>query len=84
MYSFTPNGVCAQQIIFSINDGVVENVAFYGGCSGNLQGISRLVEGMQVGEAIVKLRGINCGGKGTSCPDQLATALEVGMKKQAV
>ena len=83
MYSFTPRGVCAQQIIFSINDGVVKNVTFYGGCSGNLQGVSRLIEGMKVEEAIDKLRGISCGGKGTSCPDQLAIALEAGIKKQA-
>ncbi|AOT69536.1 TIGR03905 family TSCPD domain-containing protein [Geosporobacter ferrireducens] len=83
MYSFTPIGVCAQKIIFSISDGVVKDVAFSGGCSGNLQGISRLVDGMQVEEAIVKLRGITCGGKITSCPDQLAKALETGIKKQA-
>ncbi len=83
MYSFTPSGVCAQQIIFAINDGTVKDVVFYGGCSGNLQGVSRLIEGMQVEEAIFKLRGITCGGKVTSCPDQLALALEAGIKKQA-
>ena len=83
MYSFTPSGVCAQQIIFSINDGIVNNVAFYGGCSGNLQGVRRLIEGMQVEEVIFRLKGISCDGKITSCPDQLAIALESGIKKQA-
>ena len=84
MYSFTPRGVCAQQIIFSIDDGIVNKVAFYGGCSGNLNGIARLIEGMEIEEVIAKLRGITCGSKNTSCPDQLATALETGLKKQAV
>ena len=84
MYLFTPRGVCAQKINFSINEGKVSDVIFYGGCNGNLQGISRLIEGMEVEEAIEKLRGIPCGGKTTSCPDQLAIALEAGIKKQAV
>lgn len=84
MYSFTTRGVCAQQIIFSIEEGTVKSVAFYGGCSGNLNGISRLIEGMKVEEAMAKLRGITCGGKATSCPDQLAIALEAAIKKQAV
>ncbi|SDK66643.1 TIGR03905 family TSCPD domain-containing protein [Natronincola ferrireducens] len=84
MYSFTPRGVCSQQINFSINDGIVKDVVFYGGCPGNLKGISQLIQGMQVEEAISKLRGITCGGKPTSCPDQLAMALEAGMKKEAV
>ncbi|SNS93991.1 uncharacterized protein TIGR03905 [Anaerovirgula multivorans] len=83
MYSFTPRGVCAQQMIFSINDGIVRDVVIYGGCPGNLQAVSRLIEGMQAEEAITKLRGITCGGKVTSCPDQLATALEASIKKQA-
>ncbi len=84
MYSFTPRGVCAQQIVFSIKDGFIEKVAFNGGCSGNLQGISRLIEGMAVEEAITKLSGIPCGGRPTSCPDQLAIALEAAIKQEAV
>ena len=84
MYSFRPSGVCAQQIVFSIKDGIVEKVAFHGGCSGNLQGISRLIEGMSVETAIEKLRGIPCGGRPTSCPDQLAIALEAAIKQEAV
>ncbi|MEW9125099.1 MAG: TIGR03905 family TSCPD domain-containing protein [Thermotaleaceae bacterium] len=83
MYSFTPTGVCAQQIVFSIHDGMVENVVFYGGCAGNLQGIGQLVKGMSVEDVIRRLKGIQCGGKPTSCPDQLALALEAGIKKQA-
>ena len=72
-------GTCSQEIEFEINDGRVRNVRFYGGCNGNLQGISRLVEGMDVQECIAKLKGIRCGFKETSCPDQLAKALEKGL-----
>ena len=59
-----------------VEDGVIRSVQFEGGCPGNLQGISRLVQGMQVDEAIARLAGIRCGGKPTSCPDQLARALQ--------
>lgn len=69
-------GTCSQQIDFDIIDGRIANVRFSGGCNGNLQGISRLVEGMTPEEAISKLKGIKCGFKNTSCPDQLACALE--------
>lgn len=84
MYSFTPTGVCSQKIIFSVDNGIVKDVVFYGGCSGNLQGISRLIQGMNVDEVITRLRGIKCGSKSTSCPDQLAIALEEVAKRQAV
>ncbi len=84
MYAFTPSGVCAKQIVFSIKDGIIEKVVFQGGCSGNLQGISRLIEGMPVEEAMTKLRGIPCGGRPTSCPDQLAIALEAAIQQEAV
>lgn len=57
-------------------DGVIKDVAFYGGCSGNLSGIARLVKGQKVETIIATLKGVDCGGKGTSCPDQLARALE--------
>ena len=82
MYSFRPQGVCAREMHVDVNDqGVIENLEVVGGCSGNLQGIGRLVEGMPVDEVIARLRGIRCGYKPTSCPDQLATALEQATKK---
>lgn len=68
-------GVCSRQINFDISNNKVKNVSFIGGCNGNLQGISRLIEDMDLNEAIKKLEGISCNGKNTSCPDQLATAL---------
>lgn len=74
--TFKPQGVCSQKIDFEIKDGKVTNVHFLGGCNGNTQGISRLIEGMDVKEAISRLEGIQCGFKGTSCPDQLAKALK--------
>ena len=76
---YTPKGVCSQQIHFDIVDHKVRNVSFRGGCNGNLQGISRLIDGMDVDEAIKRLDGIRCGFNGfkaTSCPDQLAKALK--------
>ena len=73
---YRTKGTCSQEIEFNIEDGRVKAVQFYGGCNGNLQGISRLVEGMDAKECIGKLKGIRCGYKDTSCPDQLAKALE--------
>ena len=73
---YTPKGVCSQQIHFDIVDHKVRNVSFRGGCNGNLQGISRLIDGMDVDEAIKRLDGIRCGFMATSCPDQLAQALK--------
>ena len=73
---YRPQGVCSQQIHFDIIDNKVRNVSFVGGCNGNLQGISRLIDGMDVDEAISRIEGIRCGFKSTSCPDQLAKALE--------
>lgn len=75
-YSFKTQGVCSRNITFDIREGVVYNVRFEGGCNGNTQGIAGLVEGMPVDEVIRRLSGIKCGFKGTSCPDQLAKALE--------
>ena len=75
-YTYTPHGVCSRQINFEVENGVVTKLEVIGGCNGNLQGISKLVEGMKVEEIIKKLKGINCNGKGTSCPDQIAKALE--------
>lgn len=82
-FNYRPSGVCAQQMTFTIEQGMVKNVSFVGGCSGNLQGIAKLVEGMNADEVISKLRGIRCGSKATSCPDQLATALEAVLEKEA-
>lgn len=73
---YRPRGVCSQEINFEIEDNKVKNVSFIGGCSGNLQGIGRLIEGMDVNEAISRIEGIRCGYKATSCPDQLAKALK--------
>lgn len=78
---YKTRGTCSRQINFEIVNGVVRNVEFYSGCDGNLQGISSLVEGLPVTEVIKKLKGIDCGGRGTSCPDQLAKALEEAMVK---
>lgn len=73
---YTPKGVCSRQIHFDIVDNKVYNVSFTGGCNGNLQGISRLVEGMEISDVISRVEGIRCGFKSTSCPDQLAHALK--------
>lgn len=73
--NYTTRGVCSRQINIEITNGIIDSVRFVGGCHGNTQGISALVRGMRVEEAIAKLEGIDCGGRGTSCPDQLAKAL---------
>lgn len=75
-FTFTPRGVCSSQIDFEIDGGIVHNVRFTRGCNGNTQGIGRLVEGMRIDDVITRLKGVDCGGRGTSCPDQLAIALE--------
>lgn len=74
---FQPKGVCSTSIDIELDNGIIRSVAFVGGCSGNLQGIAKLVEGMPAEEAIDRLKGIHCGYKATSCPDQLAKALEI-------
>ncbi len=77
-YRFRPSGVCASQIEFSIGkDDIIEEVQFTGGCSGNAQGVASLVKGLKVEEVIRRLKGIRCGYKSTSCPDQLAQALQL-------
>lgn len=75
-YSYTTEGTCSRLIELEIEDGIVKNVNFTGGCHGNLQGLARLVEGMKADEVIARLEGIRCGQKFTSCPDQLAKALK--------
>ena len=74
--TYRPQGVCSRQMTVEAENGVIKSVEVVGGCNGNLQGITRLVEGMDVKEAISRLEGIHCGSKPTSCPDQLAQALK--------
>ena len=76
MELFRTNGVCARGIELEVENGIVKDVKFIGGCSGNTQGIASLVKGMDVEEVKRRLRGIRCGAKSTSCPDQLAQILE--------
>ncbi len=73
---YQTSGTCSSAIDITVTAGIIESVDFIGGCNGNLQGISRLVKGMPVEDAIAKLKGIKCGYRSTSCPDQLAIALE--------
>lgn len=73
---YKTQGTCSQEIDIELKDGVIDSVRFTGGCNGNLQGVSALVKGMKPEEAISRLKGIRCGMKPTSCPDQLARALE--------
>lgn len=74
-YEYKTKGTCASKILFDLENGIVSNVRFVGGCSGNTQGVARLTEGMPVDEVIARLQGIRCDMKPTSCPDQLAQAL---------
>lgn len=79
-YSYNPQGTCSKCINFEIDDnGKLHNVSFEGGCHGNLQGIGRLVEGMDAADIACKLRGVDCRGRGTSCPDQLSKALDAAL-----
>lgn len=75
-YTYTPRGVCSRRMTVELEDGIIKAVKVEGGCSGNLQGISALVRGMRVQDAIQRMEGIRCGFKSTSCPDQLAQALK--------
>ena len=75
-YIYKPQGVCSREMIFDIEDGVIKSLKIVGGCDGNTKGISKLVVGMKLEDVIEKLKGIQCGYKGTSCPDQLSKALE--------
>ncbi len=81
-YQYEPKGVCSRQMIIEVEHEIIKSVEIIGGCAGNTKGISVLVEGMNINEAIKRLRGIDCRGRGTSCPDQLAIALEK-IKEQA-
>ena len=76
VYSYEPKGVCSMQMNIEVEENIVKSVKIIGGCAGNTQGVAVLVAGMNIDEAIKRLKGIDCGGRGTSCPDQLAIALE--------
>jgi len=73
---YKTKGTCSRMIYVDVEDGVITDCSFYGGCAGNTQGVAALVKGMKVKDAIQRMKGIKCGFKGTSCPDQLALALE--------
>lgn len=74
-YNYKTRGVCSMQISFNINDDIITDVKFYGGCDGNLKAIAKLVEGQKADEIVEKLKGNTCGYKNTSCADQLAIAI---------
>ncbi|MCR3759808.1 TIGR03905 family TSCPD domain-containing protein [Clostridium felsineum] len=76
MHIYKTKGVCSSEIHFDVEDNIIKKVDFLGGCPGNTLGVSKLIEGMSVDDAITRLKGIDCRGKGTSCPDQLSKALE--------
>ena len=75
-YSYKTHGTCSREIDFEVDGNTVHNVKFCGGCSGNTQGVQKLAEGMDIDKIISLLSGIDCNGRGTSCPDQLAKALD--------
>ena len=76
---YKTHGTCSTQIDVEVDDGIVKSVQFTKGCNGNTQGVARLVDGMKAEDAIKKLRGIRCGMRPTSCPDQLSYAIEAAM-----
>lgn len=75
-FEFAPQGVCSKRMILDIEDNKLKSLQVLGGCNGNLQGISKLVAGMDIDEVVNRLSGISCGGRPTSCPDQLSKAIE--------
>lgn len=80
-FNYRTQGTCSRNISFDLEDGIVTNISFEGGCNGNLKGISALAEGKKAEEVIETLSGIRCGFKSTSCPDQLAKALSEALNK---
>lgn len=76
VYKYRPVGVCSMEITIEVEGDTIKSVRFLGGCAGNTQGVASLIAGMKIDEAISRLKGIDCGGRGTSCPDQLSKALE--------
>ena len=81
-YTHKNFGTCSQSVTFDLNDGIVSNVSFYGGCNGNLKGICALAEGKKAEDIIAALEGIKCGFKMTSCPDQFSKALKEALEKE--
>ena len=81
-YTYRTKGTCSQQITFDLDNGIVKNIEFFGGCNGNLKAISKLVDGMSATEIIEKLKGNTCGFRSTSCADQLALAIEKAMESK--
>ena len=79
-YKYMNRGVCSRSVSFDITDGIITNIKFEGGCSGNTQGVARLAEGMKAEECAAKIKGIRCGFKDTSCPDQLARAISKALE----
>lgn len=82
VYTYTPRGTCSRKMVVDVENDIIRDVKIEGGCSGNLQGITNLIRGMNVDEAIGKMKDIKCGFKPTSCPDQLAIALERAKQKE--
>ena len=82
IYTYTPKYVCSREIRFGLEDGKVHDLRFVGGCDGNLKAIGKLLEGHDAAEAIRLLKGNDCGGRGTSCVDQLALALEAALEEE--
>ncbi len=80
-FVYNTQGTCSRQIEIELDGEVISSVTFVGGCQGNTTGVAALVRGMRVGEAVARLEGIDCHGKGTSCPDQLARALRLAMQQ---
>ena len=83
-YRYKPNGVCSREMIIEVDANIVKKLTIVGGCAGNTVGISKLVEGMNINDVIKRLKGIPCGIKSTSCPDQLAKALEEVKEKYMI
>lgn len=83
-YRYRPTGVCSSEIILNIEHGIIKDIKVIGGCDGNLKGIAALVKGMPIDEVKEKLKGIKCGFKQTSCPDQIAIAIEAYLKSQVL
>lgn len=75
-YKYKPQGVCSSEIIINVENNIIKDIKVINGCDGNLKGISKLLIGMNIDDVIAKLKGIKCGNKQTSCPDQIAKALE--------
>lgn len=81
IYTYKPKGVCSREMLIELEGNTIKSVKIVGGCAGNSMGVSKLVEGMNIDEAIKRMKGIQCGSRGTSCPDQLAKALEEAKRK---